>query len=523
MGASDDTLTCGICGELGGISSDNKTRTSCAQKVELSKKDGACDNTNNMSNNTDGIGTDVSKELDSAGTSAAFTFLSPGSAKSEDKTKSNTKINETFHFGRSNPVSSSLLDKIAKDVSSKMGVSNDNDKLCQDPPPPPPPKKECTMSSIANDNSMSICAACGKSGDHLKACTACRLVKYCNRNCQISHRPKHKKECRKRAAELKHAKDISEGISNVLISGQKRMRQRAAELQRSMDNRTNVKNISEGIGSINISDSLSASTTAADKKASTSYEQNFISDDKLFQDPVAPKLECPICTLPMPYAASIWKGETIYQPCCGKMLCLGCVAASYEEMKKGNMKNGCTFCRLPINITDKERLKRLEKRMKLNDAEAVYLMALFYNNGSFGLSKDSVKAIELWNKAADLGSVSAHYSSGIMYNVGDGVKKNVCKSMYHWKLAAIGGHEMARHNLGCIQYNIGVMDRAMKHFLIAARAGLDEALKEVGKGYKAGHVTKDEYANALRAHQKTRDEMKSEQRDKAAQRYPNKK
>ena len=52
---------------------------------------------------------------------------------------------------------------------------------------------------------MSTCANCGKgeesSGD-LKACTACKLVKYCNRECQIAHRPQHKKACKKRAAEL---------------------------------------------------------------------------------------------------------------------------------------------------------------------------------------------------------------------------------------------------------------------------------------------------------------------------------
>ena len=49
------------------------------------------------------------------------------------------------------------------------------------------------------------CANCGKgeesSGD-LKACTACKLVKYCNRECQIAHRPQHKKACKQRAAEL---------------------------------------------------------------------------------------------------------------------------------------------------------------------------------------------------------------------------------------------------------------------------------------------------------------------------------
>ena len=58
----------------------------------------------------------------------------------------------------------------------------------------------------AKDNDvLSVCANCGKGeeeSDKLKACTACKLVKYCNRECQIAHRPQHKKECRKRAAEL---------------------------------------------------------------------------------------------------------------------------------------------------------------------------------------------------------------------------------------------------------------------------------------------------------------------------------
>ena len=53
---------------------------------------------------------------------------------------------------------------------------------------------------------ITTCANCGmgeeNSGD-LKACVACKLVKYCNRECQIAHRPLHKKACKKRAAELR--------------------------------------------------------------------------------------------------------------------------------------------------------------------------------------------------------------------------------------------------------------------------------------------------------------------------------
>jgi len=50
---------------------------------------------------------------------------------------------------------------------------------------------------------ISLCANCGKGeGADLKECTACKMVKYCNRDCQIAHRPQHKKACKKRAVEL---------------------------------------------------------------------------------------------------------------------------------------------------------------------------------------------------------------------------------------------------------------------------------------------------------------------------------
>src|SRR5210317_2467041 len=57
------------------------------------------------------------------------------------------------------------------------------------------------MSSLADANDMN-CAACGEGGVGLKTCTACKMVKYCNASCQRVHWPKHKKECKKRAAEI---------------------------------------------------------------------------------------------------------------------------------------------------------------------------------------------------------------------------------------------------------------------------------------------------------------------------------
>ena len=52
------------------------------------------------------------------------------------------------------------------------------------------------------DDAMAQCAACGKGGDGLKKCTACKLVRYCGVDCQRTHRPQHKKACKRRAAEI---------------------------------------------------------------------------------------------------------------------------------------------------------------------------------------------------------------------------------------------------------------------------------------------------------------------------------
>jgi len=60
-------------------------------------------------------------------------------------------------------------------------------------------------SSSVSAPSIDKCANCGKGEENcskLQKCGACLSAKYCSRECQAAHRPQHKKECKKRAAEL---------------------------------------------------------------------------------------------------------------------------------------------------------------------------------------------------------------------------------------------------------------------------------------------------------------------------------
>jgi len=81
--------------------------------------------------------------------------------------------------------------------------------------------------------------------------------------------------------------------------------------------------------------------------------------------------------------------------------------------------------------------------------------------------------------------------------------------------AAIGGHVSARYNLGCCEEGNGRIDRAVKHFIIAASMGCDESVKALWKYHARGLVKKEVFSVTLRAHQAAVDATKSPQREEA--------
>lgn len=175
----------------------------------------------------------------------------------------------------------------------------------------------------------------------------------------------------------------------------------------------------------------------------------------------------------------------------------------------------CPFCRTLTCSSNEEYFNLLNQRMKTNDAEAYHNMGCKYLDGLVGLPRDVDKAVELLLSAAELGSINAHSTLGLIYSGGRGLKSDEKKAIHHLEIAAMGGDDIARHNLGSYECKRGNTRRGMKHFMIAACAGVDMSLKVVRDGFMHGCVTKDEFEHSLRTHKESQDEIKSESREKA--------
>ncbi|MDB4430403.1 zinc finger MYND domain-containing protein [bacterium] len=237
-------------------------------------------------------------------------------------------------------------------------------------------------------------------------------------------------------------------------------------------------------------------------------------DDALFKEH-PPREDCPICFLPLP----LDPGQTNFHPCCGKIICNGCIYAMKEEACGRGKIELCAFCREPEPSSAEEATKQIKKLMEADNADAFHNLAGYYEDGIKGMPQDFAKANELWLKAGELGCVEAYFKLGFSYNNERGVEMDKKKAMHYYELAAMSGDVHARHNLGFQEGKAGNYHRAMKHFRLAANAGYKKSLDMVKKGYMDGIVTKDEYASTIRAYHQRVDETTSDDRDKAEAAY----
>jgi len=236
-----------------------------------------------------------------------------------------------------------------------------------------------------------------------------------------------------------------------------------------------------------------------------------IRDDRLFTQPDESHLgECPICCLLL----SLDKGKSSMMACCSKTICNGCCYANHLREIDEGLEHKCPFCREPMPETQKKAKKMAMKRVKVNDPVAICQVGVRCLDGG-----DYRRAFEYYTKAAGLGDIDSHYELSRLYYEGRSIEKDLKKAVYHLEEAAIGGHHEARFNLGVYEAENERFDRAVKHYIIAAKLGHDKSLKAVKDGFAGGFVSKEDFEVALRGHQASVDATKSAHREEAEKRW----
>ena len=87
------------------------------------------------------------------------------------------------------------------------------------------------------------------------------------------------------------------------------------------------------------------------------------------------------------------------------------------------------------------------------------------------------------------------------------------KAKVHHEAAAMAGDEAARSNLGTMEAQSGNMERALKHWTIAASAGHYDAMHQLLVALKKGMVGTDAIDATLTAYKNSCAEMRSKARD----------
>ena len=188
--------------------------------------------------------------------------------------------------------------------------------------------------------------------------------------------------------------------------------------------------------------------------------------------------DCPICCLPIP----IDERKATFMGCCSNRICNGCNVANHKREDEAGLEQRCAFCREPAPESTEAAKKLCMKRIKENnDPAAMSQMGRdFYHEGDYDT------ALKYFTKAAELGDADSHFVLSFMYDEGQGVEKDMEKEIYYLEKAAIGGHPEGRNNLGYIEVKNGRLERARKHFIIAANLGIMVRCKISGNCMQKG-------------------------------------
>ena len=147
----------------------------------------------------------------------------------------------------------------------------------------------------------------------------------------------------------------------------------------------------------------------------------------------------------------------------------------------------------------------------------IYSLATLKRNG-FDIPKVRVrnteKALDNYCRAAKLGVTEAYRFIGLFFEEGLGVEKKRSQASAFAEVAAKKGDIHARHHLGCYEGKRGNRALAIRHYKMAAEAGLKESLDALKTWtYLKNDANRLKFAEISRKCLAPQAEMRTDQRD----------
>jgi TPR repeat protein len=145
-----------------------------------------------------------------------------------------------------------------------------------------------------------------------------------------------------------------------------------------------------------------------------------------------------------------------------------------------------------------EQLARLRRHVENDVPEAINVLAKNYRDGGLGLAQSYKKAVKIYKRAIELGSVQATIELGLMYERGRGVTLDLKKASQLYRMAADRGNANAQFNIACILRGEGHIEEAIRFFRLAADQNFTAAEHTLGFLYVRGEGVERNYYEARR-------------------------
>lgn len=161
---------------------------------------------------------------------------------------------------------------------------------------------------------------------------------------------------------------------------------------------------------------------------------------------------------------------------------------AFEYYEKGANLLDCTamisvsdlyFQGIGVEKDTQKGMEWAEKAVEQNYIDAMGFLGGIYADGLYGIDQDYGKALELYVRAAELGSYEAMRSVGVYYEFGYGTEQDYQKAVEWYEKAIDGGDPFAMNRLGMLYFEGNGVEKDLKKALElcrqASNLGVEEA------------------------------------------------